>query len=64
MFENSDDILTPIQLVDLLYVNKNTIYKLLNSGEIKCFKIGKQFRVTRQSLEEYIMNQQKKNKRG
>jgi excisionase family DNA binding protein len=58
MFENYDEILTPSQLVDLLGVNKNIIYKLLNSGEIQSFKIGKQHRVTHQSLEEYIINQQ------
>jgi excisionase family DNA binding protein len=60
MFENCDDILIPSQLVELLYVNKNIIYKLLNSGEIKHFKIGKQFRVTRQCLEEYILKKQDK----
>lgn len=60
MFENYDEILTPQQLIDLLGVNKNMIYRLLNSGEIKSFKIGKQHRVTRQSLIEYILNNEKK----
>lgn len=59
MLENYDEILTPTQLIDLLGVNKNIIYKLLNSGEIKSFKIGKQHRITRQSLIEYIFKKQK-----
>lgn len=63
MFEDFDNILTPSQLSEMLYVNKNIIYKLLNSGELKSFKIGKQHRVTRQSLEEYIVKQQKNKKK-
>lgn len=59
MFDNYDEILTPMELIDILNVNKNIIYKLLNSGEIKSFKIGKQYRITRQSLIDYIINQQK-----
>ncbi|EYE87191.1 hypothetical protein Q428_14660 [Fervidicella metallireducens AeB] len=58
MFENYDEVLTPNQLIELLGVNKNIIYKLLNSVELKSFKIGKQHRITRQSLIEYILKKQ------
>lgn len=39
--------------MDLLYIGKNTLYKLLGSGELKGFRIGRQWRVSRTSLQEY-----------
>ena len=46
--------LTPREVMDLLYIGKNTLYKLLNSGELKGFRIGKQWRVERSELKKYI----------
>lgn len=42
MYEDfSSEVITVEELMELLYIGKNTAYKLLNSGEIRAFKIGK-----------------------
>lgn len=48
------DILTTEDLTEILHISKNTAYKLLNSGEIKCFRIGKSYRIPKDSLIDYI----------
>lgn len=45
------EYLTPREVMDLLYIGKNTLYKLLNSGELKGFRVGRQWRITKYSLE-------------
>lgn len=37
----SDDVLTVEQFCDILYIGRNSAYKLLNSGEINAFRIGR-----------------------
>jgi excisionase family DNA binding protein len=54
MFENYDEVLTVDQVREILFIGKNTVYKLLNSGKIKSFKIGRTHKVPRQALEDYI----------
>lgn len=42
MYEDfSGEIITVEELMELLYIGKNTAYRLLSSGEIKAFRIGK-----------------------
>lgn len=59
-FDNLDErepiseYLMPREVMDLLYIGKNTLYKLLNSGELKGFRIGKQWRVERSELQKYV----------
>lgn len=56
MFEMHNDILTIEELTEALYIGKNHAYKLLNSGEIKGFRVGRSWRIPRTSLEEFIIN--------
>lgn len=42
--------LTPQEVMNLLFIGKNTVYKLLKSGEIKGFRVGRQWRIARDSL--------------
>jgi len=55
MLENYDDILTVEQLMEILYIGRNTAYKLIKDKEIKCFKIGKSYKIPRQSVTDYII---------
>lgn len=48
--EPISEYLTPREVMDLLYIGKNTLYKLLNSGELKGSRIGRQWRVRRANL--------------
>lgn len=48
-------ILTPMDIMDILGVGKNTVYHLLASGQLKGFRIGKSWRITGDALEEFLM---------
>ena len=41
---------TPAQVADILQLNKNTVYELINRGEIIAKKIGKVYRIPPSSL--------------
>ncbi|MGP6151633.1 MULTISPECIES: helix-turn-helix domain-containing protein [Bacillaceae] len=56
MFEMQNDILTIEELMEALYIGRNYAYKLLNSGEIKGFRVGRSWRIPRTSLEEFIIS--------
>nr|WP_325196454.1 helix-turn-helix domain-containing protein [uncultured Oscillibacter sp.] len=51
--EIENEYLTPREVMDLLYIGRNTFYKLVNSGELPAFRIGKLWRVSRKALEEF-----------
>lgn len=48
------DIITIEELMELLNIGKNTAYKLLDSGEIKAFRIGNKWKIPMDSVECYI----------
>lgn len=54
MLNNTKDILTLKELQELLHIGKNTALKLVQSGEIEAFRVGKQWRVLRESVTKYI----------
>ena len=48
-FEN--DYLTPREVINILYIGRNTFYKLVNSGKLPATRIGKLWRVKRSDIE-------------
>lgn len=56
--DNLEDVeneyLTPKEVMNLLYIGRNTFYKLVNSGELPAFRIGKQWRIRKDDLREYF----------
>lgn len=54
MFNNEYDILTPEEVMDYLNIGRNSLYTLLNSGEIKAFRVGRNWKIPRKSLDKYI----------
>ena len=42
------------EVMESLSVGKNTLYALLNSGEIQAFRIGKVWKIPRKSVTEYV----------
>ena len=56
MFNSEIEVLTIEDLMEILFVGRNYAYKLLNSGSIKGFKIGRSWRIPRSSIEEFIIN--------
>lgn len=49
------------EVMEFLNIGKNTLYNLLNAGEINAFKIGKVWKIPRKSVEEYIERKVKGN---
>lgn len=54
MFNNGYDVMTAYEAMDYLGIGENTLYKLLNSGELGAFKIGKIWKIPRKELDKYI----------
>lgn len=52
------------EVMEFLNVGKNTLYALLNSGEINAFKIGKVWKIPKKSVEEYITEKMQKTLNG
>lgn len=44
---------------NILELEKNRIYELLNNQTLKGFRIGSTWKISRMALEEYIMNASK-----
>ena len=55
MLNNTKDILTLKELQELLHIGKNTALRLVQSGDIEAFKVGKQWRITRDSILKFIL---------
>ena len=54
MLNNTKDILTLKELQKLLHIGKNTALRLVQSGEIEAFRVGKQWRIVKDSIIKYI----------
>jgi excisionase family DNA binding protein len=58
--DNYGDVLTPKDVHDILGIGYNKTYDLLKSGAIKNFKIGRERKIPKVCLQEYIDEQIKR----
>lgn len=49
-FDSTTKVYSPEQVAEMLLLSKNTVYGLINSGEIVAKKIGKLYRIPSSSL--------------
>ena len=54
MLNNTKDILTLKELQELLHIGKNTALKLVQSGDVEAFRMGKQWRILKECVEKYV----------
>lgn len=54
LFEDYPDVLTVQQVRQALGIGRVGVYKLLDSGGIRCFKIGNAYKIPKTALIEYI----------
>lgn len=47
------EVYTLGEIEELLQVTRRTLYNWIKSGKLKAFRIGKEWRVTREALEEF-----------
>ena len=52
------DLLTIEQVAEVLNVSDQTVRKLVKNNEIKAVKFGRTYRITRQALNEFIIEKQ------
>lgn len=57
MFEQYNDIMTIADVTEALYIGKNRVYELLETGAIKGFRIGKIWKIPKAALQEYVLSQ-------
>jgi excisionase family DNA binding protein len=57
MENESQSLITVDELCEILMIGKNAAYHLLQSGKIKCFRIGRIWKIPRESLDKYIREQ-------
>ena len=48
------EVYTLKEIEDLLHVTRRTLYNWINKGQLKAFRIGKEWRVTKDALEDFI----------
>ena len=54
MYNSIPAVMTFKECQKLLRVGKNTLLSMLHSGEIEAFKIGSRWRITRDSIIDYL----------
>ena len=54
MKENPYYILSVEESMEVLQIRKNAIYVILRSGKLKGFKIGRNWKIPRKSINKYI----------
>lgn len=48
------DVLTIVDVMEILQISRPTVYKLIQKNEIASRKIGSQYRIKKTSVEEYL----------
>lgn len=51
--EIENDYLTPREVMNYLCIGRNLFYRLVNTGELPAFRIGKLWRVSREDLRDF-----------
>ncbi|MBI4788855.1 MAG: PocR ligand-binding domain-containing protein [Chloroflexi bacterium] len=49
-----DDLLTTKQLMELLHLDRTTIYRMLNDGRLPAVRVGGQWRFSRQAIDDWL----------
>jgi len=55
------EVYTLKEIEDLLHVTRRTLYNWIKGGKLKAFRIGKEWRVTKEALEEFTRQGQQIN---
>ncbi len=56
LFTNYPDILSVQQLMELLQIGKVLAYRLIDTKKVKAIKIGREYKVLKNSIIEFINN--------
>ena len=56
MFEQYDDILTIEEVAEILKIGMTQAYRIVRSGDLKGYKEGKNWKIPKQALKEYVIS--------
>lgn len=56
LFTNYPDIISVAQLMDILQIGRILAYKLIEEKKIKALKIGREYKIIKNSVLEFINN--------
>lgn len=62
MLDEYGALLTVQELMETLNIGRNSVYELLNSGEISAFRIGRSWKIPKDSVIYYINQWNRKSK--
>lgn len=48
-------VLTPQEVMEILNIGQNSMYHMLNSGQLPAFRVGRSWRITLGALEDYML---------
>lgn len=54
--ENLPLVLSVSDLAEVLHIGRNAAYDLVNTGQIRCIRIGKNIRIPQSALMEFLDN--------
>ena len=57
MFKEYRDLLTVEELCEMMSIGKNAAYRLLASGRLHCFRHNRVWKIPKQGVIDYIMQQ-------
>ena len=57
MLDQYQDIMSAYEVTEVLCIGKNKVYELLETGQLKGFRIGRVWKIPKLSLQEYIISQ-------
>lgn len=60
MFNQYQDILTVSDVAEALLIGQNRVYELLEEGQLKGFRIGRVWKISKDSLIEFIHTSENK----
>ncbi len=59
MYVDDIEIMTVEEACEALKIGRNAIYGLLNSGKLKGYRMGKNWRIPRESVRQFILENAK-----
>lgn len=59
MLQYENEIMLPDEVCEVLCIGKNTLYKLLNSRELIGYRVGRNWKIPRRSVIDFIIKKSK-----
>lgn len=59
MLNEQPSLITVHELCEQLMIGRNAAYQLLRSGELKCFRMNRTWKIPQQAVTEYLQRKSK-----